>query len=172
MSATTYTAPARFNPWLPFAPARPVPAADGAQVRILADLQAATGERTRRAADAALGQRVQAVKAYQQRRLEASYADLLADRHHARAVRFSSAKSTAWPAARRRSPPSCRRRRANFPREVVDTLAALAAQHALTESLDTGMGRHLRAPARSRRSATPPPGARTAAPTTDAARSR
>lgn len=145
MSTTTYAAPARFNPWLPFGLMPPVPAAGETETRILADLQAATGERTQRAADATLGQRVQAVKAYQQRRLEASYADLLADRRHARAMGFFIGEAHGLAGREAQIAAIVPAAARSFPREVVDTLAALADWHALTESLDTGMGRHLRA---------------------------
>lgn len=126
---------------------RPLPASDDTQQRILADLQAAAHERTLRAADAGLRQRVQAVKVYQQRRLEASYADFLADRRHARAVRFfiDELHGPGDPTGRHAQiasiVPTLVR---TFPREMVETVAALAAWYALSESLDTGLGRRLR----------------------------
>ncbi|MFT3816146.1 MAG: hypothetical protein QM750_00705 [Rubrivivax sp.] len=85
---------------------------------------------------------------YQRRRLEASYADFLADRRHAQAVRFfidelhgptdlagRETQIAAFVPVLARS----------FPPGLVDTVAALAAWHALSESLDVGMGRHLAA---------------------------
>ncbi len=145
------TAPSRSGRRPVFDPGRatrPSSASDDAQARILADLQAAARERTLRGADAALRQRVQAVKTYQQQRLEASYADFLADRRHARAVRFfiDELHSPQDPVQRHTQiasiVPTLVR---TFPREMVDTVAALAAWHALSESLDTGLGRHLHA---------------------------
>lgn len=120
---------------------------DEAANRILADLKAAAREREVRAADAGLRRSVDAVKAYQQRRFEDSYADLLADPRYAKAVRFFIDELN--------SPQDFAEREAQiagilptlvraFPREVVDTVAALVALHALSESLDTDMGRHLR----------------------------
>ncbi|MFT4102219.1 MAG: hypothetical protein QM674_14515 [Burkholderiaceae bacterium] len=125
---------------------RPSLGPEEAQARILADLQAAARESALRAADPGLRQRVQAVKAYQRHRLEASYADFLADRRHARAVRFFidelySPQDSAQRHAQIASiVPTLVRA---FPRELVDTVAALAAWHALSESLDSGMGRRL-----------------------------
>lgn len=115
--------------------------------QILADLKAAGREREVRAADAGLRRSVDAVKAYQQHRFEASYADLLADRRYAKAVRFFIDELN--------SPQDFAEREAQiagilptlvhvFPREAVDTVGALVALHALSESLDTDMGRHLR----------------------------
>lgn len=123
-------------------------AAPAPATRILADLEAAAQARGARAADAALARRVQAVQRYQQRRFEASYADLLADRRHARAVRFfidelHGARDFAGREAQVAGMVPALT--LAFSREVVDTVAALAALHALSESLDTDMGRHLRA---------------------------
>ena len=128
--------------------ARQRPAPEAAETRILADLQAATHERGLRADDTRLGQRVQAVKRFQQQQFEARYADLLADRRHARAVRFLADEL--------HGPQDFAAREAQiagivptlvrmFSREVVDTVAALAALHALSESLDTALGRQLQA---------------------------
>ncbi len=163
MSAVTPPAtPASFNPWAAFglgrlvlAPALPmstprrgVLSAGQAEAGILADLRAAAREREQCAADAGLEQRVQAVKAYQQRRLEAGYADFLADRRHARAMRFfiDEMHGSSDLAGREMQiagiVPTLVR---SFPRDVVETVAALAAWHALSESLDVGVGRHLAA---------------------------
>lgn len=121
--------------------------AGGLARRILEDLKAVERECETRAADARLQQRVQAIKTYQQRRFERSYADLLVDRRHAAAVRFFVDELYG--------PRDVAERDAQFasvvhtlvllfPREVVETVAALAALHALSESLDTEMGRRLR----------------------------
>ena len=56
--------------------------------RILEDLKAVERGHAVRAADDTLRRRVQAIKAYQQRRFENSYADLLAERRYAAAVGF------------------------------------------------------------------------------------
>ena len=160
IAATPSVAPALFNPWaaldlgrLVLAPMMPAGAprrggrsAGDIEAGILADLRAAACERERHEADAALGQRVRAVKAYQRRRLEASYADFLADRRHAQAVRFFIDELHGSPDLAGREAqiagivPTLAR---SFPAEVVDTVAALAAWHALSESLDADMGRHL-----------------------------
>ena len=126
----------------------PAPASPPA-ARILISLQAAAHERAARAAGSGLlQQRTLAIKAYQQRRFEATYQDLLADRRHARAVRFfidelHGADDVATREAQIASiVPTLA---GGFPRELVDTVAAFAELHALSESLDTAMARHLRA---------------------------
>jgi len=118
------------------------PAADA----ILADLGRVDHERRARAADPVLAAAAVRVKAYQQRRFEATYADLLADARYAAAARFflqelygphDFAQRDAQFA---RIVPGLVRL---FPREVVDTVAHLASLHALSEELDTMMARAL-----------------------------
>ncbi|MFT3800939.1 MAG: hypothetical protein QM766_06920 [Burkholderiaceae bacterium] len=123
------------------------PAAGDAAARILASLRAVEHERQARTADAGLRQNTHQIKLYQQRRLEASYANLLADRRHAPAVRFliDELHGTQDVSGREAQIASVvPTLAATFPRELVETVAAFAALHALSESLDTDMARHLR----------------------------
>lgn len=113
---------------------------------ILADLRRVEAERRARAGDAALNAAVVALKAYQQKRFETTYADLLADPRYTAAARFFLEELygphdfTRRDAQFARIVPGLVRL---FPREVVDTVAHLAALHALSETLDTTMARHL-----------------------------
>ncbi|MCI1190361.1 hypothetical protein MOJ79_00715 [Calidifontimicrobium sp. SYSU G02091] len=113
---------------------------------ILADLRRVDHERRARAADAGLAAAVVRVKAYQQKRFETTYADLLADPRYAAAARFFLQELygphdfTQRDAQFARIVPGLVRL---FPREVVDTVTHLAALHALSEELDTLMGRAL-----------------------------
>lgn len=118
----------------------------GATARILADLAAVASERKARAADPGLGARVEAVKRYQQRRFEKSYADLLAHPRYAGAASFFLDELYGPNDFTRRDeqfarvvPPMVHL----FPSEVVQTVEALAALHALSERFDTSMGRAL-----------------------------
>lgn len=116
---------------------------------ILAHLQAVAAERASRAADAALGQQVLALKRYQQLRFERTYADLLAHPRYAGAANFfleelyGPSDFTQRDAQFARVVPALVRL---FPAEVVDTVQALAALHALSERFDTAMGRALASP--------------------------
>jgi hypothetical protein len=113
---------------------------------ILADLKRVDAERRARAADRALDAAVVALKAYQQKRFETTYADLLADPRYTAAAHFfldelyGPHDFTRRDAQFARVVPGLVRL---FPREVVDTVAHLAALHALSEELDTLMARHL-----------------------------
>ncbi|MCU0812931.1 MAG: hypothetical protein MUC32_00925 [Burkholderiaceae bacterium] len=113
---------------------------------ILADLKRVDAERRARAADRALDAAVVALKAYQHQRFEATYADLLADPRYTAAAHFfldelyGPHDFTNRDAQFARVVPGLVRL---FPREVVDTVAHLAALHALSEELDTQMARHL-----------------------------
>ncbi|MCU0928899.1 MAG: hypothetical protein MUE62_06845 [Burkholderiaceae bacterium] len=113
---------------------------------ILADLKRVDAERRARAADRALDATVVALKAYQHQRFEATYADLLADPRYTAAAHFfldelyGPHDFTNRDAQFARVVPGLVRL---FPREVVDTVAHLAALHALSEELDTQMARHL-----------------------------
>jgi hypothetical protein len=118
----------------------------GATTRILADLAAVASERKARAADSGLGARVEAVKRYQQRRFEKCYADLLAHPRYAGAASFFLDELYGPNDFTRRDeqfarvvPPMVHL----FPSEVVQTVEALAALHALSERFDTSMGRAL-----------------------------
>ena len=113
---------------------------------LLKELRAVDAERARRAADPALEARVQALKAWQQRRFAASYADLLAHPRYEPATRFFLHELYGPGDYRQRDAqfarvvPTLTRL---FPAEVVDTVARLARLHALSEHLDTRMADHL-----------------------------
>lgn len=114
--------------------------------RILASLRAVDDARAERANDEALRLRVQAVKAYQQRRFERTYDDLLHDERYAPASRFfleelyGPSEFSDRDAQFARIVPALVRL---FPPEIVETVAGLAALHALSESLDSEMGRRV-----------------------------
>jgi hypothetical protein len=113
---------------------------------ILGHLAAVEGERADRAVDAALSARVHVIKQYQQRRFEHTYADLLAHPRYAGAANFfldelyGPSDFTQRDAQFARIVPTLVRL---FPAEVVATVEALAALHALSERLDTAMARAL-----------------------------
>jgi len=116
---------------------------------LLADLRQVDAERARRAADPALDARVQALKAWQQRRFADTYADLLASPRYAAATRFFLHELYGPDDYRQRDAqfarviPTLTRL---FPEEVVDTVARLARLHALSERLDTRMAEQLPTP--------------------------
>lgn len=116
---------------------------------LLKELRAVDAERARRAADPALDARVQALKAYQQRRFAQTYADLLAHPRYEAATRFFLHELYGPDDFRQRDAqfarviPTLTRL---FPAEVVDTVARLARLHALSEHLDTRMAEHLLSP--------------------------
>ena len=99
-----------------------------------------------RAMDAEHAARVTAIKAYQARRFERTYADLLASARYQAAARFFleelygphefGARDAQFA---RIVPPLVRL----FPEEIVGTVATLARLHALSESLDDEMARQL-----------------------------
>jgi hypothetical protein len=113
---------------------------------ILAHLAAVAAERSARTADGGLAKRVNAVKRYQQRRFEATYADLLAHPRYAGAANFfldelyGPSDFTQRDAQFARIVPALVRL---FPNEVVATVQSLAALHALSERFDSAMGRAL-----------------------------
>jgi hypothetical protein len=113
---------------------------------ILATLRIVDGERRRRADDAGLTHRVAGVKAFQQLRFSHTYADLLGTARYGAATRFfleelyGPADFTRRDTQFARVVPSMVRL---FPQAVVDTVAALADLHALSETLDTAMASHL-----------------------------
>lgn len=87
-----------------------------------------------------------ALKAYQQQRFARSYADLLASPRYAAAARFfldelyGPKDFSQRDAQFARVVPGLVRL---FPREIVETVEVLAKLHALSETLDTFMARHL-----------------------------
>lgn len=113
---------------------------------ILAHLDVVARERAARAASPALQKHVQAIKVYQQKRFSHTYADLLATPRYAGAARFFldelygpgdfSQRDTQFA----RVVPALVRL---FPHDVVETVDTLAQLHALSERLDSAMGRHL-----------------------------
>ncbi len=113
---------------------------------ILRDLSAVDDERAKRSKDPTLGQRVDAVKEYQQRRFARTYRDLLESPRHGAAARFflddlyGPGDFSRRDAEFARVVPALVRL---FPDELVQTVAALASLHALSESLDTQMAEHL-----------------------------
>lgn len=113
---------------------------------ILAGLAEVESERRRRLLDPGLGERVDALKHYQQQRLRRTYADLLADARYRAAANFFLDELYG--------PEDFVQRDAQFarvvpamvhlvPAEVVGTVAALAQLHALSERLDTQMAEAL-----------------------------
>lgn len=113
---------------------------------ILAHLEAVAAERAQRAADPSLGERVTAIKRYQQRRFERSYADLLAHPRYAGASNFfleelyGPSDFTQRDSQFARIVPALVRL---FPSEVVATVERLGNLHALSEGFDTKMARAL-----------------------------
>ena len=89
---------------------------------------------------------MQAVKGYQQLRFSHTYADLLATSRYGRAARFfleelyGPGDFNQRDAQFARVVPALVRL---FPHDVVDTVNTLAQLHALSESLDSEMARHL-----------------------------
>lgn len=116
---------------------------------LLNELRAVEAERARRAVDPDLDARVQALKAYQQRRFAHTYADLLAHPRYEAATRFFLHELYGPDDFRQRDAqfarviPTLTRL---FPQEVVETVAKLARLHALSERLDTRMATHLTRP--------------------------
>lgn len=109
---------------------------------ILGHLDAVERERHARAASPDLHARVQALKAYQQRRFSHTYRDLLATARYAAATQFfldelyGPSDFSQRDAQFARVVPALVRL---FPRDVVETVATLAQLHALSERLDSAM---------------------------------
>lgn len=107
-------------------------------------LKQVEAQRLQRALDSALGQEVRAVKAYQHARFAQTYADMLAHPRFGAATEFfledlyGPADFTNRDAQFMRIVPALVRL---FPRDVVDTVLCLGRLHALSEQLDTQMGR-------------------------------
>jgi len=113
---------------------------------ILQHLGAVRVERAARAADPALAARVTRVKRYQQARFALTYADLLVAPRYSGAARFflddlyGPGDFSQRDAQFARIVPALVRL---FPGEVVVTVEALTALHALSEQLDSEMARHV-----------------------------
>lgn len=117
---------------------------------ILRSLAAVEQERARRQAVPGLGEKVQAVKAYQQSRFEHTHAELLASSRYVAAARFfldelyGPSDFSRRDAQFARIVPALVRL---FPQEIVETVATLGELHALSESLDSAMAEALSSPA-------------------------
>lgn len=110
--------------------------------QILQYLNEVAAERARRAGDASLGARVAEIKAYQHARFEQTYADLLASPRYGAAARFFLSDLYGPGDFGERDDQFARIVPALvrlFPREIVGTVLDLAALHALSEQLDSGM---------------------------------
>jgi hypothetical protein len=113
---------------------------------ILAHLETVAIERARRAESPELSAKVIALKSYQQRRFSHTYADLLRGGRYGAAARFfleelyGPSDFTRRDAQFARVVPALVRL---FPVEIVDTVAALAELHALSEQLDSSMAAEL-----------------------------
>jgi len=114
--------------------------------RILQSLAAVDAERRRRAAEPALAAGVAAVKRYQQARFERTHADLFDSARYAPAARFfvdelyGPQDFAQRDAQFSRIVPALVRL---FPDDIVETVEALAAVHALSERLDSALAGHL-----------------------------
>ncbi len=114
--------------------------------RILEHLAAVDAERRRRAAAPVLARTVEALKRYQQARFARTHADLLAHPRYGRAANFfleelyGPQDFTGRDAQFARIVPALVRL---FPRDIVETVEALAAVHALSERLDSAMAAQL-----------------------------
>lgn len=113
---------------------------------ILLSLQQVQAERAHRESDPVLAAQVAAIKRLQHARFEHSYADLMADPRYAGATRFfledlyGPGDFAHRDAQFVRIVPALVRL---FPRDIVATVADLAALHALSEQLDSAMARAL-----------------------------
>lgn len=114
--------------------------------RILEELSVVDRLRAERQADAALCARVTAVKSYQARRFERTYADLLGTSRYREAAMYFLDELYG---PRDYAPRDAQFARVVpsmvhvFPGAVVETVRALAQLHALSETLDTSMARLL-----------------------------
>ncbi|MDP3872059.1 MAG: hypothetical protein Q8Q80_05310 [Methyloversatilis sp.] len=109
-------------------------------------LRAVETERATRAHEEGLDAKVRTIKEFQQRRFRHTYSDLLNSQRHGAACHFFLEELYGPRDFSQRDEqfakvvPSLVRL---FPKEIVDTVASLAELHALSERLDTEMGRHL-----------------------------
>lgn len=112
--------------------------------QILQNLDVVAAERRTREAEPTLQERVLAIKAYQHMRFEQTYADLLDGGRYAKAARFflddlyGPGDFTQRDDQFARVVPALARL---FPREILQTVLGLSELHALSERLDTAMGR-------------------------------
>lgn len=112
--------------------------------QILRGLQAVAAERGARAREPALAGACDAIKRYQHARFGVTYADLMAQPRYAGAAEFfltdlyGPADFSARDDQFARIVPALVRL---FPGHIVETVAELAELHALSERLDTAMGR-------------------------------
>ncbi len=114
--------------------------------RIRAHLHTVAQLRAARQADPALAERVRAVKTYQARRFEQTYADLLASPRYRGAARFFLEELYGPQEFAERDTQFARVVPALvrlFPHEVVLTVEHLGELHALSEALDDAAARHL-----------------------------
>lgn len=117
--------------------------------QIIEHLNEVAAERTRRARDPALGERVQALKAWQHARFQHTYADALAAPRYRAAARFflddlyGPHDFTQRDAQFARIVPGLVRL---FPHELVLTVRTLGELHALSERLDSLMAEQLSSP--------------------------
>ena len=113
---------------------------------ILSHLEAVAREREARAGSPQFSRRVEAIKAYQQRRFSHTYADLLATPRYAGAASFFLGELygpddfSQRDAQFARVVPALVRL---FPLDVVETVNTLVKLHALSERLDSEMARKL-----------------------------
>jgi len=113
---------------------------------ILANLKIVADERALRVNVPGLAAKVSALKEYQQRRFVHTYADLLATTRYGAAAQFFLDELYGPSDFSRRDTQFARVVPALvrlFPSEVVQTVATLARLHALSETLDSTMARHL-----------------------------
>ena len=114
--------------------------------QILDHLSMVESERVARRNEPGLDAKVRAVKRYQQQRFRHTYADLLASTRYRRAAAFFLEELygpddfSLRDAQFARVVPSITRL---FPTEVIATVTALSELHALSEQLDSSMGRAL-----------------------------
>lgn len=118
---------------------------DDMGARIIEHLGTVAHERRLRQAEPGLGQKVHALKAYQQQRFRHTYADLMVEPRYRPAALFFLQELYGPEDFTRRDEqfvrivgPLVRL----FPRETVRTVERLAALHAMSERLDTAMARH------------------------------
>ena len=106
-------------------------------------------ERRERAADPVLGRRTEALKAWQRRRMETTYADLLADPRQGAAMRFLIDECTGGREGGHRGRRMGQLARlvpmltVGLPSGLLETVTGFADFQALTESLDTALARRL-----------------------------
>ena len=111
---------------------------------ILSCLREVDIERRARAGDAGLAIRVSSIKRYQHARFERTYGDLLSSAHYGRAAKFfledlyGPGDFSQRDEQFARIVPALVRL---FPHDLVGTVAAVAELHALSEQLDSSMGR-------------------------------